>query len=62
MVIVILGMTEVHQVIVVGEDLYWERGVMEVMFSGFQGTDDGKEFLVVDIIVSLGGDEQLGEI
>ena len=55
-------MTEVHQVLVVGEDLDREWRAMEVMPPGLQGMDDGKELLVIDIIVLLGRDERLGEV
>ena len=37
----------------ISKDLDRERGAMEVMAPGFQGMDNHKEFLVVDIIVSL---------
>ena len=53
---------EVHQVLVVSEDLHEEGGAIEVVSSGFQSTDDGKEFLVIDVIVSFSRDERLGEI
>ena len=46
-----LGGTEVGEVFVVSEDLYGEGGSMEVVSSGLQGTDDSKEFPVIDVIV-----------
>ena len=48
-----LGETEVGEVFMVGEDLYRKRGSVEVVLPGFQGTDDGGEFSVVDVIVSF---------
>ena len=35
----------------VGKDLDGERGTVEVMSSGFEGTDDSQEFLVINVIV-----------
>ena len=46
-----LGGTEVGEVFVVSEDLYGKGGSMEVVSSGLQGTDDSKEFPVIDVIV-----------
>ena len=57
-----LGGAEVGKVFVVGEDLYRERGSVEVVLPGLQGTDDGKEFLVIDVVVSFCWGEQLGEV
>ena len=48
-----LGETEVGEVFVVNEDLDRKWGSMEVMSPGFQHSDDGKEFSVIDIVVSL---------
>ena len=56
-VVEVLGWTEVHQVLMIGEDLDRERGPVEVVYPGFQSTDDSKEFLVVDVIVPLSRDE-----
>ena len=50
---------EVYQVLVVGEDLYWERGPMKIMPLQLQGSDDGEELPVVNVIVSFSRDEQL---
>ena len=47
----VLSLLEVCQILVVSEDLYRERGAVEIVPPGFQSTDDGKEFLVVGIIV-----------
>ena len=35
----------------IGENLDGEGRTMEVMSSGFEGTDDGQELLIVDIVV-----------
>ena len=43
----------------VGEDLYQERGTMEVVMPGFQGANDGEEFAVIDVVVVFGGGERL---
>ena len=53
---------EVHQVLVVHKDLDGEGRSMEIMSPGLQGADDGKEFLVIDVVVLFHWDEQLGEI
>ena len=51
MTIEILDLTEVCQAFVICKDLNGERRTMEVMPLGLQGVDDGKEVLVIDIIV-----------
>ena len=48
---------EIHQVLVVGEDLDGEKGTIEIVSPGFQGMDDGEELSVIDIVVSFGRDE-----
>ena len=57
-----LGGMEVGGVFMVSEDLYRERGSMEVVSPGFQGTNDSKEFSVVDVVVLFYWGEQLGEV
>ena len=57
-----LGGAEIGEVFVVGEDLYGEQGSMEVVSPGFQGPDDGKEFSVINVIVSFCWRGQLGEV
>ena len=37
----------------VSEDLYRERGSMEVVSPQLQGTDDSEEFPVIDVVVSF---------
>ena len=43
----------------VGEDLYQKRGAMEVVVPRLQGTNDGDEFVVVDVVIALGRGEGL---
>ena len=43
----------------VGEDLYRKGGAMKVVAPRLQGTDDGEEFAVIDVVVSFGGEEGL---
>ena len=54
-----LGLAEVGEVFVVCENLYRERGAMEVVTPGFQGTDDREEFSVINIVVLFGRRERL---
>ena len=48
-----LGRTEEGEILMVGEDLDWERRAMEVMSPSFEGVDDGKEFVIIDVIITL---------
>jgi len=57
-----LGLLEVSEVFVVSKDLDWERRAVEVVSPGFKGTDDGEEFVIIDIIVSFCLRERLGEV
>ena len=52
-VVEVLGLMEIHQVFMVYEDLDGEERSVEVMSPRFQGTDDGKELSVVDVVVSF---------
>ena len=54
-----LGLAEVGKILVVGEDLHGEGGTMEIVVPRFQGTNDSKEFAVIDIVVLFGGGEGL---
>ena len=54
-----MGLAKVGKIFVVGEDLYGERGTMEVVAPGFQGADDGEEFAIINIVVSLSRGEGL---
>ena len=54
-----LGLSEIGEVLMVGEDLYRERGAMEVMSPGFQGANDSEEFAIIDIVVTLSRGEGL---
>ena len=62
MVVEVLGLTEVRQVLVIHKDLDGEGGTMEIMSPRLQGTNDGKEFSVIDVIISFCSDEQLREV
>ena len=57
-----LGRTEEGEILMVGEDLDWERRAMEVMSPSFEGVDDGKEFVIIDVIITLSWWKRLGEI
>ena len=59
MVVERLGLAKVGKVLVIGEDLYWEGGAMQIVAPGFQGVDDSEEFTIIDIVVSFGGGEGL---
>ena len=45
------GLAEVGEVLVIGENLYWEGRAMWVVTPRFQGMDDREEFSVIDVIV-----------
>ena len=48
-----MGLSEISEVLVVGEDLDWKGGAVEVMPEGFEGANNSKEFTVIDVIVSF---------
>ena len=54
-----LGLSEVSEVFVVREDLNGEGGAVEVVSPGLQGTNDRKEFSVIDVVVELSWGEGL---
>ena len=54
-----MGLAEIGKILVVGEDLHGEGGTMEIVAPRFQGTNDGKEFAVIDIVALFGGGEGL---
>ena len=58
----VLGGMEVGEVFVVGEDLDWERGSVEVVPPRFQGSDDSEEFSVVNVVVPFSWGERLREV
>ena len=58
----VLCLTEVRQVLVVGEDLDGEWGSVEIMSPRLQGADDCEEFPVIDVIIAFSGDERLGKV
>ena len=57
-----MGGAEVSEIFMVSEDLYKERGPVKVVSPGLQGMDDGKEFSVIDVIVSFCQGERFGEV
>ena len=57
-----LGRMEVCEILMVCEDLYRERGPVEVVSPRLQGTDDSKDFSIVDVIVSFCQGERLGDV
>ena len=44
---------EVGQIFVISENLDEEREAIEVMSLSFEGMDNSKEFMIIDIIVSF---------
>ena len=54
-----MGLAEIGEVFVVREDLYRERGAVEVVAPGFQGANDGEKLAIIDIVISFGGGEGL---
>ena len=52
-----LGLMEIGWVLVVSEDLHQEGGTMKIVAPGFQGTNDRKEFPVIDVVIAFGGGE-----
>ena len=58
----ILWLVEVCQVFMVSENLDWERGALEVVAPGSETSNDCKEFVIVDIVLSFSGGEQPGEV
>ena len=48
-----------RQVLVVGEDLYWKGGAVEIVVPRLQGANNSEEFAVVDVVIALGGGEEL---
>ena len=57
-----LGLSEVGEVFVIGEDLYREGGAVEIVAPGFQGANNGEKFPVVNVIISFSGGEGLREV
>ena len=57
-----LGLSEIGEVFMVSEDLDWGGGSKEIVSPGVQGSHDCEEFSVIDIIVSFGWSERLGEV
>ena len=57
-----LGLPDVGEIFVVSKDLDQERGAMRVMLPRFQSMKDGKEFAIINVIVSFCRGERLGEV
>ena len=62
MAVEVLDLMEIHQVLVICKDLDGERGSMEVVSPGFQGTDDGEEFPIIDVVILFSRDKQLRKV
>ena len=58
----ILSCAPVLKVLVIGEDFKGLREAFEVVSPGFKGTDDGEEFLVIDLVILFGWGQGVGEI
>ena len=52
-----LGGTEEGKVFMIRENLDGKGRSMEVMMPGFESTDDGEEFLIVNIVVAFHWEE-----
>ena len=46
---------EVLKILMVGEDFDSVTGAFQIVSPVLEGIDDGKEFLVMDVIVAFGG-------
>ena len=57
-----LGLAEIGKVLVVSEDLHRKGRAMKIVAPGFQGADNSKEFMVIDVVVPLSGGEGLQEV
>ena len=57
-----MRLSEVREVLVVGEDLDRERGAMEVVVPSFQGVNDSKKLTVVDVVIPFRGGERLRKV
>ena len=57
-----LGLAEVCQVLVVGEHLDQKGGTVKIVSPRLQGSDNSKEFPVVDIVALFCRNECLGEV
>ena len=53
----VLGGVEEGEVFVIGENLDKEWGAMKVVMPGFESTNNGEEFTIVDIVVTFCGEE-----
>ena len=46
----------------IGKDLHGEGETMKIVAPRLQGTNDSEEFTVIDVVISFGGGEGLGEV
>ena len=53
----VLGLFEVSQVLVVGDDSHWVLSSCEIVSPFFECLDDCQEFPIIDVVVSLGRGE-----
>ena len=58
----LLSSTEIEQVLVIGENDNRVRVPFEVVSPCLESTDDGKEFSIVDLVVSFCRVERLGKV
>ena len=57
-----LGLAEVSQILVIGEQSDGMSGPLQVMAPVFESMNDGEQLLIVDVIIPFGGRECLREI
>jgi hypothetical protein len=48
-----LGSSEVLQILVIHDDIYWKLRAIQVVSPDSEGFKDGKEFFVMDIVVQF---------
>ena len=58
----VLGLTEVCQVLMICKNLNGKRGAMKIVPPGLQSVDDREELPVIDVVVTLSRNEQLGKV
>ena len=49
-----LRLMEIGEVFVISKNLHWEGRTMKIVVPEFQGTNDCKEFPVIDVVVTFG--------
>ena len=58
----IMGLSEIGQIFVVCEDLDCGGGPQEVMAPGVQSLHDGKQFMIIDIVIVFSWPKCLGKV